>query len=52
MGSDLLSLMMMIPALGIYVLSGDDDEDEMERLFTSYLRRTYVGYAPMLYGTK
>lgn len=48
MGSDLLSLMMIPVAFGLTAFLSDDEEEDAERLLTSYLRRTYIGYAPMM----
>ena len=48
MSSDLLSLTMMPITLSLMAFMGDDDEDDIERTLSSYLRRTYIGYGPMM----
>jgi len=48
MGSDLLSLSMIVPMLALMAYMGDDEEEDVERTLTQYLRRTYIGYLPMM----
>tara|TARA_Y100001937_G_scaffold31018_3_gene44489 strand:+ start:28957 stop:32481 length:3525 start_codon:yes stop_codon:yes gene_type:complete len=45
--SDYITLMMALPTVALYALGGGyDSEEEIERHYTYYIRRTFLGYLP------